>query len=46
MLYFSLPQYAVWTVLSIGLNTVVVLIYNDIGLLAQVSLAGCEGLQN
>ena len=32
---FSL-QYSMWSFLSIGLNIVVVLIYNDVGLLRQV----------
>lgn len=29
-------QYIVWNIISIGLNIVIVLIYQDIGLLAQV----------
>ena len=33
----SLLQYAAWGVISIGLNLVVIFIYNDIGLLKEVS---------
>ncbi len=29
-------QYIIWNIISIGLNIVIVLIYQDIGLLAQV----------
>ena len=30
-------QYIFWSVVSVGLNIIIVLIYQDIGLLAQVS---------
>lgn len=37
ILFYTTMQYSLWCVMSIGLNIVVVLIYLDIGLMAEVS---------